>query len=290
VSTEDARRTDTGLYLQAEVPAGRAVVLSGGARVDRVTTKNRGGFFGDRSEDNAAFSGFASATVGSFGGFSATAQVARGFRDPTLSDRYFRGPTGRGFITGNPDLEPERSTQLDAALRYAAERWRVAVYGYHYRIDDLVERFQTETDFFFFRNRGRARIRGVEAELQATLPWRLSLELTGHRLSGKALDDDAALDAIPVPTATARLRREFDRGYGWVRTALYGRLDEPGPTERTRPGYGLLDAGFGWRLGRRAEIDVLGRNLLDKAYLVSPDSRATLAAGRSGLATLTLRL
>ena len=71
--TEDARRLDTGLYLQAEVPAGRVVVLSGGGRVDRVTTKNVGGYFGDRAENNAAFSGFASATVGSFGGFSATA-------------------------------------------------------------------------------------------------------------------------------------------------------------------------------------------------------------------------
>jgi outer membrane receptor protein involved in Fe transport len=254
-----------------------------------VTTKNVGGYFGDRSEDNAAFSGFASATVGSFGGFSATAQVARGFRDPTLSDRYYRGPTGRGFITGNPELEAERSVQFDAALRYVAARWRVAVYAYHYRIDDLVERFSTTTDFFFFRNRGRARIRGVEAELQATLPWRLGLEATAHRLGGKALDDDAALDGIPVPTATLRLRRDFDKGYGWVRTGLYGRLDEPGPTEQARPGFGLLDAGIGIHLGSRVEIDVLGRNLLDKAYLVSPDSRAVLAPGVSGLAVLTLR-
>jgi outer membrane receptor protein involved in Fe transport len=289
LSTENARRTDVGVYVQAEAPAGPALVLTGGARVDRVTTRNLGGFFGDRSERNAAFSGFAAATAGSLGGFSATAQVARGFRDPTLSDRYFRGPTGRGFITGNPDLAPERSTQLDAALRYSAARWRVAVYGYHYRIDDLVERYQTETDFFFFRNRGRARIRGVEAEVQATLPWRLGLELTAHRLDGEALDDGAALDSIPVPTATARLRREFDGGYGWVRTGLFGRLDEPGPTEQRRPGFGLLDAGLGLHLGRRVEIDVLGRNLLDKAYLASPDGRAVLAAGISGLATLTLR-
>ena len=288
VSTQDARRLDAGIYLQAVVPAGRAVVLSGGARVDRVTTKNVGGFFGDRAEDNAAFSGFASATLGSFGGFSATAQVARGFRDPTLSDRYFRGPTGRGFITGNPDLEPERSTQLDAALRYTAPRWRVAVYGYHYRFDDLVERFQTETDFFFFRNRGRARVRGAEAELQATLPWRLGLELTAHRLSGRALDDDAGLDAIPVPTATARLRRDFDKGHGWIRGGLYGRLDEPGPTEQERPGFGLLDAGLGVKLSRQVAIDVLGRNLLDKAYLVTPDARATLAPGRTAIGTLVV--
>jgi outer membrane receptor protein involved in Fe transport len=289
VSTEDARRTDVGLYLQAEAPAGRLVVLAGGVRVDRVTTRNAGGYFGDRAEDNVALSGFASVTAGTFSGFSATVQAASGFRDPTLSDRYFRGPTGRGFITGNPELEPERSTQFDGALRYTAARWRVAVYGYHYEIEDLVERYQTQADFFFFRNRGRARIRGLEAELQATLPGRLGLELTAHKLSGRALDDDAALDSIPVPTLTARLRRQFDRGYAWVRTGLYGALEDPGPTEQERPEYGLLDAGVGLHLTRRVEVDLLGRNLLDQAYLVSPDSRAVLAPGISGLATVTLR-
>jgi hemoglobin/transferrin/lactoferrin receptor protein len=289
LSTEDARRTDAGLYLQAEVPAASSLLLSAGGRVDRVSTRNQGGFFGDRSESATAFSGFAAATVGPFSGFSATAQVARGFRDPTLSDRYFRGPTGRGFITGNPDLEPETSTQLDAAVRYAAPRWRAAVYAYNYRITQLVERYQTETDFFFFRNRGRARVRGIEGELQASLPWRLAVELTAHALDGRALDDSAALDSIPVPTLTARLRRGFDRGYAWIRTGIYGELDDPGPTEQTRPSYTLLDAGVGARFGPRVEVDLVGRNLLDEAYLVSPDARATLAPGRTGIATVTLR-
>ncbi len=56
-------------------------------------------------------------TAGSFGGFSTTVQIARGFRDPMLSDRYYRGPTGRGFITGNPDAKKLIRTQLDLALR-----------------------------------------------------------------------------------------------------------------------------------------------------------------------------
>ena len=167
-------------------------------------------------------------------------------------------------------------------------RWRVAVYAYHYRFEDLVERFQTDTDFFFFRNRGQSRIRGAEVELQATLPWKLGLELTAHQLDGEALDDDAALDAIPVPTMTVRLRRDVGKGYGWIRAAFYGRLDEPGPTEQERPGYGLLDAGIGIHLGRQVELDFLGRNLLDKAYLVTPDARATLAPGRTGIVTLSL--
>jgi outer membrane receptor protein involved in Fe transport len=108
-------------------------------------------------------------------------------------------------------------------------------------------------------------------------------------LCGRALDDNAGLDAIPVSTVTARLRRDFDKGHGWIRTGVHGRLDEPGPTEQERPGLGLLDAGIGIHLGSQVEIDFLGRNLLDKAYLVTPDARATLAPGRTGVLTASLR-
>jgi len=72
-------------------------------------------------------------------------------------------------VTGNPDLQPETSLQFDVAVRFTASRYRVAVYAYHYRIDDLIERYETAPDTFTFRNRGQARIRGVELELQGDL-------------------------------------------------------------------------------------------------------------------------
>ena len=196
VSIEDARRTDTGIYLEAEAPIGRYVRVSGGIRGDRVTTKNIGGFFGDRSTDNGAGSGFGALTVGPFDGLSVTAQVSRGFRDPVLSDRYFRGPSGRGFITGNPDLEPETSLQFDLATRYSYRRTQLGVYFYQYRITDLIERYQTQTDFFLFRNRGRARLRGFEVEASSNLGKGYSIEVGAQIARGHALDDDAFLDDI----------------------------------------------------------------------------------------------
>jgi outer membrane receptor protein involved in Fe transport len=289
VSIEDARRIDAALYLSAEGSVGDALLLSGGLRGDRVGSRNVGGFFGDRDETHSALSGFAAATLQSATGFSATAQVARGFRDPVLSDRYFRGPTGRGFITGNPTLDPETSLQLDLALRYGRGGWRAALYGYHYEIEDLVERYQTETDFFFFRNRGRGRVRGVEAEVHAPLPARFSLEASAHLVDGTLLDDGSALDDMPPATFVLRLRRDFGRGFGWVRGAFYGELDEPGPNEQSRPAYQVVDAGAGVRMGTRVELTIVGRNLLDESYLVSPDARAVLASGRAGLATVTVR-
>lgn len=136
VSIDSAHRTDTGVFASIDASVTPLLTLGGGVRGDYVTTANRGGYFGDRSTSQGAGSGYASATIGGSLGVSGTVQIARGFRDPVLSDRYYRGPTGRGFITGNPDLAPETSTQLDLAIRYTASQFRVAAFYYRYRIDD----------------------------------------------------------------------------------------------------------------------------------------------------------
>jgi iron complex outermembrane receptor protein len=288
---ENASRTDTGLFLSAEGSVHPLLTLAGGARLDRVTTSNTGGYFGDRSTANAAFSGYGSATLGSFSGFSFTAQIAKGFRDPVISDRYFRGVTGRGFITGNPDLEPETSTQFDSAVRYTGRDFRGAVYFYEYRFQDLIERYLDGEDLFFFRNRGRARIRGFELELQTDLPRAVHLELAFQAQSGLALDDDAPLDDVSPVMFFVQVRKDLaTRAFVQARVALYAEDDEPGPTEIETPGYGVLDVSAGYQFDDRLELRFLGRNLFDVSYPVSPDARAVLAPGISGLVSLLVRL
>ena len=282
VSVDDARRIDTGVYVQAESALGRFARVSGGLRGDRVTTKNTGGFFGDLSTSNAAASGFGAATVGPFRGLSVTAQLSRGFRDPVLSDRYFRGPSGRGFITGNPDLDPETSVQFDLATRYTMARAQLAVYFYQYRITDLIERFQTQTDFFFFRNRGRARLRGVEVETRAELGMGYSVEVAAQVARGRALDDDANLDDMSPITFSAIGQKQFgSRGYARARVAFYAADDRPGPSEIAAPGATLVDLGGGWRVLPQLELRGQLRNLLDDDYYASPDARWVFAPGRS---------
>lgn len=294
VSVVSARRTDAGVFAQFERAFGESARASAGIRGDRVTTKNEGGFFGDRSTAHAAGSGFGSVTLGPFDGFSVTGQVSRGFRDPVLSDRYFRGPSGRGFITGNPNLDPERSLQFDVALRFSRGRAQTALYLYQYRIDDLVERYQTQTDFFFFRNRGRARIRGVELEARADLGGAFSIEFAAHTARGRALDplpgESGDLDDAPQDAVMLLLRREMGaRGWAQARAALYGGDDRPGPTEIATPGYAVVDLSGGVRIGRRLEVRGLIRNALDEEYPASPDARFVPAPGRSASVTLVAR-
>lgn len=290
VSVEDARRIDTGAYLQAESTLGARARLSGGVRADRVTTRNVGGFFGDRTTANAAVSGFGALTVTPLQHFSVTAQLSRGFRDPVLSDRYFRGPSGRGFITGNPDLDPETSVQLDLAARYSLPRTQLGVFFYHYRITDLVERYQAEADFFFFRNRGRARLRGFEMEARSDLGRGYSIDIATQIARGRALDDEANLDDISPVSFSVLGRKQFNDGiYAQARLAIYARDDRPGPSEIAAPGVTLLDVGAGWRLSRALELRGQIRNLLNETYYASPDPRFVLAPGRSASLTAAVQ-
>lgn len=290
VSIDTAHRIDTGVYAQLEAAAGQFARVSGGIRGDRVTSENRGGFFGDRATSHAALSGFGALTVDPFDGFSVTTQVARGFRDPVLSDRYFRGPSGRGFITGNPDLQPETSLQLDLATRYVSGNTQLAAYVYQYRITDLVERYSPQADFFFFRNRGRARLRGVELEVRSTLGGGFTIEVGSQFARGRALDDHANLDDVSPASFSVLGRKDFAaKGYAQIRAAVYAEDSRPGPSEIAAPGATVVDAGGGWRFLRQLELRAHARNLLNDTYYASPDPRFVLAPGRSGSVTFVVQ-
>ena len=292
LSTDSARRVDTGLFVQTEVALSPRVHATGGLRVDAVSSQNIGGYFGNVSVSRQAAAGFGALTVGPVAGFSFAGQVSRGFRDPTLSDRFYRGPTGRGFITGNPDLAPETSLQFDLGTRYTAGRVRLAAYVYHYRITNLVERYSTAPDFFFFRNRGRAQYRGVELEGQVDLGRGLALELSGQTARGRALEDgidDLWLDDVSPNMAAVVLRKQMTaKGTAHVRVAAFGADERIGPSEVRAPGYTLLDAGAGWWLTPHLELRANGRNLLNQRYFASPDPRWVPAPGRSGSLTASV--
>ncbi len=275
---DDASQLDGGLFATWTKPLGERISLGLGARGDYVESVNNGGYFGDRSSTATAFSGNAALSFGPFAGWTTTAQAARGFRSPTLSDRYFRGPSGRGFVVGNPDLEEEKSLQFDLGTRWRQGPTAFGLFVYRYRIDDLIERYSVG-DNFHFRNRGQATIEGVEAELQLAVTEGWSVE-AGLAVSAGGTDGGAEIDDIAPPNGWVTLRYSFGRAFAFGRVATFLEKDDPGPTELGRPGYTLFDLGGGFRLSEAIELRCLVRNLADKRYYGSPDNAADLATGR----------
>ncbi len=288
VAIDDARRIDLGLFAQGTGTVKR-LTWGLGLRGDRVSSRNRGGIVSDREFSKGAFSGFASSTVRLGAGLDGTAQYSRGFREPVLSDRFFVGVTGRGTIYGNPDLTFETSDQFDVALRWTRGRTRAAAYAYRYEIDRYIERIQISgTNDFTFVNRPCARIEGGEIEAAVEIARGIELSLGLQQARGDLVEDGAPLADVPAPALLGNVRQRVGTRWWWmIRGAAYGRDDRPGPTEAVVPGYGVIDVAVGVRVRETLEVQILGRNLADRAYPDSADALAALAPGRS--ITISLR-
>ncbi len=291
VSIEEARRTAVGFFAESDAQVARRVRMSGGLRVDAVRNTNAGGFFGDRSVSNAALAGLFAVTIAPAERLALTGQVARGFRDPILSDRFYRGPVGRGFIEGNPDLRPETSLQFDLSARYRAGPIRLSAAGYHYRITDLIERYAVAgpATLFFFRNRGRAELRGVEVDAQATLPRGFAMEATAEASRGRDAVDGTPLDDVAPGAASVTLRHAAAaRVASYVRIKAVGSHSAAGPSEVPTRSHTIADAGVGWNVARHLALRGVMRNFLNRPYESSAGPRWVWAPGRQGSVTIVV--
>ena len=288
---DGALRREASVYGHAEQPLNDRLAGSAGARLSGVTTRAGEDARAGTTTSHGALSGFVAVRADLTEGLALTGQLSRGFRDPTLSDRYYEGITGRGFAYGNPDLTPERSVQSDLSLRYDGDGVHGGLYAYRYRITDLVERYEDGEDLYFFRNRGEARLSGVEFEVQVGAPGdRFLLDLAGGLTRGET-EDGAALDGVPPANVRAGLRRRLRaRSFAEVVLLAFAADRDAGPTESALDAYARLDAALGFPIARGAELRLSGRNLLNAAYPISADSRAVLAPGRSLVGTIVWNL
>ena len=277
------------LFAESEAQVAARVRISGGLRVDTVRSTNEGGFYGDRSTSNTALSGLVAATLTPATRLTVTAQIASGFRDPILLDRFYRGPVGRGFIQGNPDLTPERSAQFDLTARYVAGPFQFAAAGYHYRITDLVERYSSTSTLFLFRNRGLAELQGVEAEALATLPHGFTLGATAETSRGRDGADGTPLDDVaPAATSISVRHRVGAHLSSYLRIKAVASRDAAGPSEVPTQSYTIVDAGFRTRVAEHLDLVGTLRNLLNDAYQSSAGPRWVWAPGRHGSLTLVV--
>ncbi len=288
VAVEDASRTDLGAFAEGDLPlAGDQLMLTAGLRGDHVSTQNTGGYYGDLSTSEGAFSGYGTLTWTFAQDWKVAAQYASGFRDPTLSDRYFRGVSGRGFVIGNPGLVAETSDQFDLSVHGRTGPVSLGLSGYLYRIQDLVERYRVG-DNYEFRNRGEAEIKGVELEVDVRVAPRLVVHVVGALAQGRILDDDTWAPDIAPPTVQLIVDHEPFAGLFWrARLLAVARDERPGASEVVVAGYGRFDLSAGYRVSDLLTVTITGRNLFDKAYADSADENNILAPGRGAILSLS---
>ena len=202
--------------------------------------------------------------------------VARAFRTPDVGELFSEGPhlAAYAFEVGNPDLDTEVGTGVDAFVRFGGDRLSAEVTAFHNRMGGYVYPRETgeisRTGLPVFQFRGEdAVLEGFEGQLR----WRplpsVVLDGTGSYVRGTLTDTDEPLPLIPPLQGRVGLEYEtpawFVRGEG----KFAGRQERLGAFETATDGYAVLGGAVGLRTtlaGRLHVVTLTLENVTDQVY------------------------
>jgi hemoglobin/transferrin/lactoferrin receptor protein len=198
-----------------------------------------------------------------------------------VSELFYTGLTGRGTVFGNPDLEPEKSLNLDIGFRYLHEKFFASLYGFSNSIDNMIQKFGgMEEEEYFYRNLTSGRIYGLEGEFYFSLMKNVEFFINFHHMAGKEKDTDTALNYIPPSRLT--FWGKYSPGKCWIepRVTLTSAVKDPGPLEMETDGYVLFDTILGVKVTSNLTLVAIAQNILDETYRASADEAGVDASGR----------
>ncbi len=280
-SLNDARSSNFGFYLDDKIQVLPSFSVNIGARFDTIRTSNISLPDDERiSRGDDSFSAYIGAIMEMTPRLSLLANIGRSFRFPSVSELFYTGLTGRGTVFGNPDLEPEKSLNLDLGFRYLGEEVFASVYGFSNFISDFIEKYAAVEEEYFYRNLTEGRIMGLEGEFYFALIKNLELFVNFHLMKGREKGTDHPLNYIP-PARLAVWAKYSHRDF-WIepKIMLVAAKTDPGPLEVEIDGYALLDSIFGLKVNKHLTLLAIAQNILDKTYFSSADEQGVLAPGR----------
>ena len=247
-------------------------------------------------KDFSGFSGSAGATYNFSNSFLAKANIARGFRAPSIAELSANGPDPGSQIyhVGNSDFKPEFSVQEDVGVALTLPKVSASASVFDNNIQNYIfqeqildangnpERVNPDgtpnpngqySKFTYVQS--KARIDGAEFYLDihpvSWLHFENALTLTyGTNLSNKGHAPDSLkyLPFIPPPHTHSELRGTYAKGFGrWKNAYAFlgfdhfnaqNRFFSAYGTETYTPGYNLLSAGFGVNL-----VNAAGKKLVE---------------------------
>ena len=244
--------------------------LEGGLRVD---TRDLDSVAGSESFTNVSGSVgvFAEPADGWFVGLS----VSRNGRAPTEAELFAEGPhiATRAFEIGDPSLDNEEVTSLEAALHYEDEGlFEADLHLFHATYDGFIDLRPTgaeEDELPVFQYvQTDAEFYGAEAEARVTA-WQGangSLALTGGFDIVRGSTDLGAPARIPPFSLTAGVEGEFGPLVARFKARRVGSQDRVAEFELPTDAYTRYDAFLGWRPAALpgAMVFVEGQNLSDE--------------------------
>lgn len=306
-NSPNAGNLNYGLFVQDEILAGDRLGLTLGLRYARAETEAEatpGWEIAGLDFSDQAVVGAFSATYQLTGAVKLVGSVGRAFRAPNIIERLFNGPTpeGVGFQVLNPDLQSERSTNVDLGLKVRTRRAYLELIAFRNDVDDAIIQstlseeeiaqlppdVQAEIEqsgFDFVVQQQNAEVLKIEGvEVAGGYRWDRGVTLGGNytHLSGESESRGEAAFAVGETFSekiNAYLRYDPPERRFWAeyRVRHNGEEDaaldpdEPaGPLGRVLPSFTVHTLSAGVRLGRqgapRHSLGLVIENLTDELY------------------------
>lgn len=277
----NGKRSDLGFYISGDYAVIKKIDLIAGLRFDVLSqSANPGGGSEALTSKKNAVTGFFGFSYRLTDRLTVFANVSRAYRTPGLSELFYSGITGRGFIIAQPNLTPETSLNGDVGLRYVSGRFFAGAYTFLYSIDGLIDRFLVATNTYTYGNLDDVRIKGVELELEYC-------PINGWKVFGNvfALKGESRATGLPINDISPF--RLYLGSRVWIRTLSFevtgvfqAKKDNPGPAEISIPSYEYFQTRISYDF-RQVSVFGLVQNAFNKTYLGRPDPSAVFEPGRT---------
>jgi outer membrane receptor protein involved in Fe transport len=276
-------RRDLGFYVSGDYSGLKNLDVVGGARWDYLFQRANPGDEPTalKSEKNA-WTGFFAISYKVTDQIVAFANVSRAYRVPGLSELFYSGITGRGFIIAQPNLKPETSLNGDLGIRLFSRRFFAGIYAFQYSIDNLIDRIllSEKDSIYTYENVDNGRIKGLELELEYyPVPgWKLFGNI--FTLRGESRDTAIPLNDVPPLRVFAGSRIWIKKLSIEVTGTFQQKKDKPGPAEIAIPAYEYfqIKANYTWH---PLDFYLVLSNVFNKTYFGRPDPDAMQEPGRS---------
>jgi iron complex outermembrane receptor protein len=212
------------------------------------------------------------------------ARLSRGFRFPELQEKFFAGTTGRGQVTGSPDLVSEFATNIEFGISLQRSKLSFESAIYRMKVDDYIERTMIGVIQLSFRNVSDGTIQGVEARLDYRL-GNLSVNLGGHRLRGKDENGNSLAD---IPAAEVNLGLRYTDDWGQVQLTYQHRFgsNRVHVDEVAHEQANLISIAMVFPVGDKGELTLWGKNLRNDDFLLTSDPLSPVSTKRGVGATI----
>lgn len=194
-------------------------------------------------------------------GFRALLNAGTAFKAPSFNDLYY--PEAFGY-KGNPNLKPERSRNVEAALEYRESNSSARLTHYRNQLNDLIV---INPDFSSVENLARARIVGTSLRLNETKNnFNTHINITWQ----KAIDADSNNQLPRRARRYASVGASYQSGgtqYGGDIIASGARYDCPiNALSNRMGGYALLNLFTRMKLSDSLNLQARIENAADKNY------------------------